>query len=246
MTSTRIRLRVQHCQGGDECPALDRTEPGWIEVTGQVVDRPGLPPGEGTVKVPDTLLPEIAALEVVWRDFIDEHFRTDFLRIQTLDYYGMVASDRDHPQRYLAGEPMPEEMRDPPWLETLRTDTAAGKIRRNLHVVRAPLNDYLRFQFEWGYVRNAAAGMDIRVLDVSAVPAAARLFDVGDFGVIEGVHVARLIYSMDRPHPAAVAIGSDASAGYAALAELAWGLGTPFPEWWDAHPQYRRENHLTT
>ncbi|MGI8799226.1 MAG: DUF6879 family protein [Pseudonocardia sp.] len=63
---------------------------------------------------------------------------------------------------------------------------------RNLHVVREPLNEYLRYQFEWGYVRNVAWGMDIRVLDVATVPAAARLLDIGDFGVIEGGHVARL------------------------------------------------------
>jgi len=59
-------------------------------------------------------------------------------------------------------------------------------------VVREPLNEYLRYQFEWGYVRNVAWGMDIRVLDVATVPAAARLLDIGDFGVIEGGHVARL------------------------------------------------------
>ncbi|MBA2309864.1 MAG: hypothetical protein H0W01_11380 [Pseudonocardiales bacterium] len=51
---------------------------------------------------------------------------------------------------------------------------------------------------------------------------------------------------MDRKHPAAVAVGADAAAGYAALAELAWELGTPFTQWWEAHPQYLRENHVTT
>lgn len=84
-------LRVHHCGNGDECPALDRREGGGTEVTGQLVHRSGLPAGEATVLVPDTLLPEIVPLHVDLGNFIAEHHRTDLLRLQTLDYYGVTS-----------------------------------------------------------------------------------------------------------------------------------------------------------
>lgn len=239
MISKLIRLRVQSCGNGDDCPALDRREEGGIEVTGEVVHRPGLPPGEGTVLVPDTLLPEIASLHVDLGTFIAEHHHTDLLRVQTLDYYG-VASDGEDYRRYLDGEPVPNAPGKQEWLDRLRTDTAAGRVRRNVHVVRAPLCSYLRYQFEWCYLPNAAAGQEIRILDVTEVPAAVTLLDIGDFAVIEGQHVARLRYNPDGGYEGAVAIGAEATAAFVAIAGLAWMMATPFATWWAEHPKYHR------
>lgn len=239
MISKLIRLRVQSCGNGDECPALDRREEGGIEVTGKLVHRPGLPPGEGTVLVPDTLLPEIASLHVDLGTFIAEHHQTDLLRVQTLGYYE-VASDGEDYRRYLDGEPVPSASGKQQWLDRLRTDTAAGRVRRNVHVVRAPLSPYLRYQFEWCYAPNAAAGQEIRILDVTEVPTAAMLLDVGDFAVIEGRHVARLRYTPDGGYRGAVASGADAATAFAALAGVAWMMATPFATWWAEHPQYHR------
>lgn len=138
MVSERIRLRVQYCGNGDECPALDRREEGGVKVTGQLLHRPGLPPGEATVLVPDTLFPEIVPLNVNLGAFVAEHHRTDLLRVQTLGYYA-VASDGDDYPRYLSGETAPTAAGKQEWLERLRSDTAAGRLRRNVHIVRAPL-----------------------------------------------------------------------------------------------------------
>jgi hypothetical protein len=135
MTSKLTRLRVQDCGNGDECPALDRREDGGVEVTGEFVHRPGLPPGEGVVLVPDTLLPEIASLHVHLGEFIAEHHRTDLLRVQTRDHYGVASDDEDY-SRYLAGEDAPLAAGKQEWLARLRTDTDAGRIRRNVHVAR--------------------------------------------------------------------------------------------------------------
>lgn len=241
MTTKLTRIRVQTCGNGDECPALDRREDGGVEVTGDLVHRPGLPPGEGVVLVPGTLFPEIVSLHVQLGAFIAEHHRTDLLRVQTRDHYG-VGSDDDDYHRYLAGEAAPVAAGKQEWLDRLRADTEAGRIRRNVHVVRTPLTPYLRYQFEWCYVSNVGAGQDVRVLDVTETPAAAALFDVGDLAVIEGRHVARMRYGADGEFQGAVAAGADAADGYVALAEMAWTLATPFTTWWAGHPQFHRNN----
>ncbi|MGH3694662.1 MAG: DUF6879 family protein [Pseudonocardiaceae bacterium] len=239
MSRKLTRLRVHYCGNGDECPALDRREGGGIEVTGQLVHRPGLPPGEATVLAPDTLLPELASLHVDLGRFIAEHHCTDLLRVQTLDYYG-VSSDGEDYRRYLNGESAPTAAGKQEWLDRLRTDTAAGRLRRNVHLVCSPLAPYLRYQFEWCYLPNTAAGQDIRVLDMTDIPAAVALLEVGDLAVVEGRHVARLRYDPNGSYQGAVAVGDDAAVGYLALAEVAWSLATPFATWWAEHPQYHR------
>ncbi len=166
MISKLTRMRVKYCGNGDECPALDRREEGGIEVTGQLVYRPDLPPGEATVLAPDTLFPEIVPLHVNLGTFIAEHHCTDLLRVQTLDYYSVTSDGEDY-RRYVDGEPTPAAAGKQEWLDRLRTDTAAGRLRRNVHIVRSPLAPYLGYQFEWCYLPNTAAGQNIRVLDVT-------------------------------------------------------------------------------
>ncbi|MFZ0121030.1 MAG: DUF6879 family protein [Pseudonocardiaceae bacterium] len=241
MRDKHIRLRVQSCGNGDECPALDRREQGWIEVTGELVNRPGLPPTERTIRVPDTLLPEIATLDVNLGTFIAQHHRTDLLRAQTLTHYEVASDDEDY-HRYLDGEAAPTATDKQDWLARLRTDTAAGRLRRNVHIVRTPLTPYLRYQFEWCYLPNTAAGQDIRVLDAAETPAAAALLRVGDLAIVEFHHVAQLRYSPSGEYQGAVATSADAAAGYVALGQVAWELATPFTTWWTGHPQYHRDN----
>jgi len=226
------------CPINDECPKIERGRQGWIEVTGY---RPG---GDQlvdvTVEVPDTLLPELADLDVPdLAGWIAEHHRTDLLRIQTLDSYGSGA-DGDDVRRYLAGEPAPSSPARDEWFAKLRDEVTAGRIRRNLHVVREPLTPYLRYAFEWGYTYNQAAGMEIRVLAVDDTTAAAHLAKVGDFVVAEGVHVARLRYEAGGSLLGTVKAGADAGEAYAALAELAWEQAVDFRSWWAEHTQYHR------
>lgn len=191
--------------------------------------------------MPDTLLPEIVPLHVDLGRFIAEYHRTDLLRLQTLDYYGVTSDGEDY-RRYIDGEPAPAATGKQEWLDRVRADTSAGRVRRNVHIVRGPLTPYLRYQFEWCYALNTAAGQDIRVLDMTETPAATALFRVGDLAVVEGRHVVRLRYDPDGGYQGAVAVGDDTAVGYIALAEVAWNLATPFTTWWAEHPQYHRDH----
>lgn len=226
------------CPINDECPKIERGREGWIEVTGYA------PGGDHTVdvtvEVPDTLFPELADLEVpnlsAW---IGEHHRTDLLRIQTLDSYGS-GSDGDDVRRYLSGAPAPSSPAREEWFKKLRAEAGAGRIRRNLHIVQEPLTPYLRYAFEWGYVYNQAAGMEIRILSTDNTTAAAHLAKIGDFLVAEDVHVARLRYDEAGSLLGTVKVSADAAEAYAALAELAWEQAVDFAPWWAEHSQYHR------
>lgn len=183
------------------------------------------------------------ACAILLRSYLDERHTRDLVRVQTLDHYG-VASDGDDFRRYLAGESAPDVARKQAWLDDLRSVAATGRTWRNVHIVRTPLSDYLRYSFEWGCTDNVAAGQDVRVLDLTESPHLAALASANDFYVIDGRRVVRMVYSADGRYEGAVAVGADGVAGYAALAELAHQLATPFTPWWEAHPRYHRATRV--
>lgn len=54
-----------------------------------------------------------------------------------------------------------------PWLDVIRDEVSRGLHTYRVHVLRAPLTDYERFEFEWGFVLNEQAGEHIRILDLT-------------------------------------------------------------------------------
>jgi hypothetical protein len=235
-----MRLRRAECTDGVQCPAVERRDDGWFVVVGDRVERVDLPAHEGAVAIPPTLLPELADLAIDdLRSYLFDRHSRDLLRVQTLDRYD-VGSDGDDFRRYLDGEADPDLARKQRWLDELRSITGSGRAWRNVHLVRTPLSDYLRYAFEWGYAYNVAAGQDVRVLDLTESAHLAALAAAKDFYVIDGRHAVRMVYAPGGRYEGAVAISIDGVAGYAALAELAYQLATPFTPWWEAHPEYHR------
>jgi hypothetical protein len=174
--------------------------------------------------------------------FVDDHFRTKLFRLETLDHYDVATDDQDF-HRYLAGEPAPEASCKEEWLQVLRAEAAAGKHSRRVHVVTGPLSDYLRYEFEWGYVYNAAAGEDIRILDLSG----RRLAGAGpllhqDFFIIEDEWVLRMQYDHAGRYIGTAVVTGETVAGYVELREAIWDAAQPFAPWWSAHPEYWRRN----
>lgn len=163
----------------------------------------------------------------------------DLLRVQTLDRYGVPSDDTDF-LRYRDGEQEPTSPFREPWFDQLRNDAAAGRVWRNVHVVNLPLSDYLCYQFEWCYAYNVEAGQLVRILDTVSRPEAAAWFRAGDFYVIDGREIVRLLYDADGRYQGAVTTGEPSLAGYAALAEAAWAMSVPFVEWWAAHSEHHR------
>jgi hypothetical protein len=82
-------------------------------------------------------------------EYFDRQFTRTAFRIEALDVYD-VETDGEDVARYVSGESEPDPARKRPWLDQLRAERVAGKRRSRVHVLRTPLNDYLRYECEWG------------------------------------------------------------------------------------------------
>ncbi|MCI0689628.1 MAG: hypothetical protein L0Y54_20695 [Sporichthyaceae bacterium] len=116
-------------------------------------------------------------------DYIDARLSRSAFRLELLDQYE-VESDGEDLARFLRGEEGPTPERKQPWLDRLVADRVAGILNHRVHVLRTPLTDYLRFECEWGYAPNVAAGDDVRIVDLAERAAPAGLTD-HDFWLID-------------------------------------------------------------
>jgi hypothetical protein len=172
-------------------------------------------------------------------DYIDRHFTSMLFRQEFLGEYD-VASDGDDLARYLAGEPGPDMNRKGPWMDHIRREVARGLHTYRVHVVRGPLTGYLRFEFEWGYRYNAAAGEHIRILDLAEHPRPAALADE-DFWLIGDDRAVLMRYAPGGRFLGAEIVSTPAVPRYRAARDAAWEAAVPFADYWDAHQQYWRD-----
>lgn len=172
-------------------------------------------------------------------DYIDSRFTRVLFRLETLDLYD-VASNGDDYQRYLAGEAKPDPEHKKPWMEHIRGEVARGAHTYRVHVVRSPLNDYLRFECERDYVYNARAGERIRILDLAERPRPADLLDE-DFWLIDDRDVLRMHYDGEGRYVGAEVVPEEALPRYLAAKDAAWSGAVDFSDYWKAHPGYWRD-----
>jgi hypothetical protein len=197
-----------------------------------------LPDHEGLVIVEAELFPEVRELLSLDQlgEFVAKHHTRDLFRLETLPLYNAASDDEDF-ERYLRGEPAPTAEAKQPWLDRIQADVAAGKAWRRIHAVTLPLPDYVRYECEWGYLPNSAAGEQVRIAELT--PALAQ---VGDFFVLDAEHVVRSRYDSEFRFSGAEVINDPSSAApLVALADLLWNQATDFGTWWDAHPSYHRD-----
>lgn len=163
-------------------------------------------------------------------------------RLETLDTY-TSASDGGDVARYLAGEPAPDPERKERWLSRLRAERAQGRIRQRVHVLASPIGPYLRYECEWGYVPNAGAGEDIRILDLAERPRPAALDVDHDFWLIDDRDVIRMHYDADGRFTAAEEAGPGELPRYLSVREAALAAAEPFTAWWQRHPEYHQASN---
>lgn len=168
--------------------------------------------------------------------YIDANFTRTLFRLETMDYYE-VASDGGDFVRWRRGEAEPTWERKGPWLKQLRREVEEGKYSHRVHVVRSPLNDYLRFECEWGYAYNAKAGEHIAILDLAETPRPSSLINE-DFWLIDDEQVVSMRYADDGRFLGADVMNPRDLPRYRAARDAAWAAATRFEEYWAAHPQY--------
>jgi hypothetical protein len=172
------------------------------------------------------------------RDFIKTHFTRTAFRWEQLPAYE-VASDGSDYGRYLAGEPGPTLARKQPWLDRLASEKARGLHRHRVRFLHNPLHDYERYECEWGYVPNAAAGEDIRVLRLGEHGLPPELPD-HDFWLLDNTHPLRMHYG-----PTGEFVGATVEHAmidtYRRCRDTTWKLGEDFSRWWNRHPDLHRD-----
>lgn len=127
-----------------------------------------------------------------WQRFFDSFTRSAW-RLELHPVY-TVPQETDAISRWRAGERLPEDHWSP-WMERVAGYRAAGRGLGRVHVVRRPLSEYIRFEFDWYYRHHARAGEEIRILDLTGKP------DPGlpdhDFWLFDERQVVKMIYRPD-------------------------------------------------
>ncbi len=158
-----------------------------------------------------------------FRDFRSSAFRLELHPVYTMP------GEADELRRFLAGEKPPTDYRYG-WLDTVAAAEAVGKSMRRVRVVRRPLTDYIRYEFEWGFVYNVAAGEDIRVMDLTD-HAGPELPD-HDFWLFDDSTVVRLLYRLDGTQIGRELVEDPDLEAYLRYRDAAWEEAVPFPDYW--------------
>lgn len=167
--------------------------------------------------------------------YIEARFESTLFRLETLDSYGVSSEDEDF-RRYLNGQSGPTST----WPDVVRSEVARGLTTYRVHVVRSPLSDYLRYEFEWSYTANVAAGEQIRIIDTAeqhkpdAVPSQ-------DFWLIGDEHLLLMHYNPDGSFRGGSIGAPELVPRFKAARDAAWSAGRNFTDYWRQHPQYHRD-----
>jgi hypothetical protein len=152
-------------------------------------------------------------------------------RLETLDRYTVSAEDEDY-QRWSRGE-SPPPIGGHPWFDdVVRAAAMAGKRWERVHVVRPPLSDYLRFEFEYGYTRSEQAGEGCHILEVAEgehapVPAL-------DFWLVDDKAAVLMHYDAEgRVLDRELVTDPDAVGDLCRRRDLTLQLAVPFRVWLD-------------
>ncbi|MBT2229178.1 DUF6879 family protein [Nonomuraea sp. NEAU-A123] len=161
-----------------------------------------------------------------------ETFDREAFRLETLDYYD-AAGTRTGLPAFLAGEDEPEQFKNSPWVTTVRNAVQAGKRMYRVHVVATPLTDYLRFEFAWGYHRNAAAGEEFFILDLAEhdVPG----LPDHDFWLFDERKTVRMGYDSQGAYTGADVLPESQTSEYIRYRDIALKHAEPLASFWERH-----------
>lgn len=188
--------------------------------------------------------------------WMDQHFTRSAFRLETLQTCE-VASDGSDYRRYLDGEPTWTPEGKQPWLDHLPAERARGLRRYRVRIVTRPVTPYTRYECEWGYQPNVAAGEDVRVLDLGDRDLPPGLPDPDrwhfDWWLVEerdgGRHVLRMEYTDDGRFLGTTVAGRapDATVSlsvpdFAAVRDRLWSAAEPFTSWWSRHRELHRDD----
>ena len=155
--------------------------------------------------------------------------------METLPVYP-IDFDTESYQSFLRGEP-PDAEKNVPWYEFMAEQVAAGKRFYRVRIVASPLNEYLRYEFGWGYPHYEKRGSEVFVLDVTERGRPDGLPDE-DFYLLDDERVLRMHYDDEGIFLGASYAPAEELPRYRRYRDLGMAAAVPFPEYWAAHPEY--------
>lgn len=158
-----------------------------------------------------------------WQRFFDD-FEHSAWRLELHPVYA-VPQEEETLGRWRAGKRLPDDHWSP-WMERVAGYLRTGRSIGRAHVVRRPLSEYLRFEFEWYYQQHVKAGEDIRILDLTAEP------DPGlpdhDFWLFDEQRVVQMLYRPDGTQIGREALEDPDVGAYLSYKDTALANAVPF------------------
>lgn len=168
-------------------------------------------------------------------DEYTDRFEHDAFRHECIDGVG---EDSDAYTQWRAGE-LVDPAVGAPWRAWVAGQVARGAAVRRLRTLTAPPSEYVRFEAEVFYTANAAAGEDIRILDL----AGADLSDLRvmpEFWMMDHSRVALMHYRRDGLFSHAETLDVGAARQLREDRDRDWSVAEPFGQWWARHPEHHR------
>lgn len=153
-----------------------------------------------------------------------ESFERDAFRFECLAVYD-IEDEKDEFEAFLAGEPMPPDWADNPWVRAI---TDRGKTISRVHALRSPLTDYLRYELA-AYPGNVTAGESIGIIDLSSQDVAG--LPDHDFWLFDDTDVYRMFYTPDGKFEGAELLPADRVPEYQRYREIAQANAVPLEEY---------------
>lgn len=153
-------------------------------------------------------------------------FKRSAFRLEAQPVYTM-ADEQDEIRDFLAGK-LPPDGYHYGWLDTVAEAAEQGRPIQRVRVVTQPLNDYVRYEFAYGYDYNGPAGEDIRIADVTngnpGIPSE-------DFWLFDEATVVQMLYRPDGTQIGRELIESPDLSQYLAWRDFALAHSVPYAEY---------------
>ena len=171
--------------------------------------------------------------------------RREAFRLEALPSYA-VPVEAAGLAAYLAGDPYQKSGAGQAFNEYIRSQVEAGVTWRRARVVRGPLSDYERWECEWGYAMSEQSGHHTFVLDLAETPDPPELPSY-DWWMFDERVVLPFHYDGEGAFLGADLLDDPGQVSeHVRHRDAALAAAVPFPQYWAAHPQYWRENWLST
>jgi len=171
--------------------------------------------------------------------------RREAFRVEALPAYAVPVESAGL-GAYLAGKPFQKSDAGQQFNEFVRSQVEAGVTWHRVRVMRGPLSDYERWECEWGYAQSEHLGHHTFILDLAEIADPPELPGY-DWWMFDERVVLLFHYDDDGQFIGADPINEPGQvAEHVRFRDTALAAAVPFPAYWDAHPQYWRENWLST